>query len=251
MPTRRRPSSSSWCPSVERSLRSAAGSNGISAGLASPTTGSLALLVRLLEQTFVRVGNEEYARANGSFGLTTLRDRHLKVDGSNLRLRFRGKSAKPHDVSIEDPRLVRLLRRCQDLPGQLLFQYLTPTGQQRPVTSADVNDYVRDGTGLDVTAKIFRTWGASLYATVALGSLDSPESTAAGKRAVTAMLKVVSAELNNTPAVCRRSYVHPAVVESYLGGALGSQWQAASQRGSPALSADERRFLTVLADLTR
>ena len=181
----------------------------------------LALVVRLLEQTVVRVGNEEYARANGSYGLTTLRDRHVTADGAGLRLRFPGKSSKAHDVGIDDPRLVRLVRRCQDLPGQLLFQYVTPEGDQRPLTSADVNEYVRAGTGLDVTAKIFRTWNATLFATLALADLPAPESAAAGKRAVSSMLKVVAGALNNTPAVCRASYVHPVVDRPLPGRILG------------------------------
>jgi DNA topoisomerase-1 len=205
-----------------------------------------ALAVRLLEKTFVRVGNEEYARTNGSYGLTTLRDRHLVRHGTTLRLRFRGKSAKVHDVTIDDPRLARLLRSCQDLPGQLLFQYIGDDGEQRALHSSDVNDYVRDATGLDVTTKIFRTWGATLFAGVHLGPLAPPDSATSARRTVTATIKEVAARLNNTPAVCRRSYVHPAVVESYLDGSLPSRWAEASRRGPRLLSPDERRLLAVL-----
>jgi DNA topoisomerase-1 len=206
-----------------------------------------ALAVRLLEETFVRVGNEEYRKLNGSYGLTTLRDRHLVPDGSSMRLRFRGKSAKVHDVPVDDPRLVRMLRQCQDLPGQVLLQYLTEDGRPCPLRSSDVNDYVRDHTGLDVTTKIFRTWGATLDAAVRLALLPPPESPTAGRRVVTAVVKEVAAELNNTPAVCRRSYIHPAIVDGYLDGTLRPCWDESGRRGPRALSADERRLLGVLA----
>jgi DNA topoisomerase-1 len=206
-----------------------------------------------LRTTFVRVGNEEYARANGSYGRTTLRDRHAHLEGSKLRLRFKAKSAKTHDVVVEDRRLARLVRRCQELPGQILFQYVDADGHyvdadghRHPIRSNDVNDYVRAVTGLPSTAKTFRTWGGTLLAAVALASVAPPTSPREGKRVVTSMLTVVSRELNNTPAVCRRSYVHPAVVDSYLRGQWPDQWHEASARGSHLLSADERRLVPFL-----
>jgi DNA topoisomerase-1 len=205
-----------------------------------------ALAVRLLEDTFVRIGNEEYRRTNGSYGLTTLRDRHLVQDGSTMHLRFRGKSAKVHDVPVDDHRLVRLLRQCQDLPGQVLLQYVTDDGRHCPLRSSDVNDYVRDHTGLDVTTKIFRTWGATLTAAERLAVLPPPESPTAGRRTVAAVVKEVAAELNNTPAVCRRSYIHPDIVDGYMDGTLQPRWDRSGRRGSRALSVEERRLLGVL-----
>ena len=188
----------------------------------------IAAVVELLDRTLIRVGNEEYARANGSFGLTTLRNRHVQVDGSHLRMHFAGKSNKQFDVRFDDPRLARIVTRCQDLPGQLLFQYVNGDGTPRPVRSSDVNDYVRDHSGLEATAKTFRTWNATVYTATALAAAPQAESAREGKSTVMAMLKVVSAELNNTPAVCRRSYIHPAVIDTYLDGTLADRWADAS-----------------------
>jgi DNA topoisomerase I len=211
-----------------------------------PRDRVVAVVVELLERTLVRVGNEEYARTNGSFGLTTLRVRHARIEGPRLRMRFNAKSAKVHEVDLADPRLARLVRRCQDLPGQLLFQYVEDDGAPHPVRSSDVNDYLRETTGLDITAKTFRTWHASVFAAAALGGHPAPEGQRARKAVVTAMLKVVSAELDNTPAVCRRSYVHPALVDRYLTGDLAEAWAGLSARGSRDLSRDERKLLALL-----
>jgi DNA topoisomerase-1 len=141
-----------------------------------PAEKVIAIVISLLEATFVRVGNEEYARANGSYGLTTLRDRHALLEGSKLRLRFKAKSARTHDVVVEDRRLARLVRRCQEPPGQILFQYVDADGHPHPIRSNDVNDYVRAVTGLPSTAKTFRTWGGTLLAAVALASVAPPTS---------------------------------------------------------------------------
>ena len=211
-----------------------------------PQERVLALVVTLLEDTFVRVGNEEYARTNGSFGLTTLRDRHVRYDGSGVRLRFPGKSGKGHDVAIGDPRLARLVRKCQDLPGQVLFQYLGEDDVPRPVRSSEVNDYLRDITGVEATAKTFRTWSATVLAAAGLAALPPPTTVREGRSVVTGMLEVVSSELNNTPAVCRRSYIHPAVIERYLEGNLVRDWTKVSARGSRLLSPEERRLLIYL-----
>ena len=214
-----------------------------------PADKVTALVVSLLERTYVRVGNEEYARTNGSFGLTTLRNRHVRADGSTLRIRFTAKSAKSHAVVIDDPRLVRLTRRCQELPGQVLFQYVDAAGATHPVRSSDVNAYLRGATGADHTAKTFRTWGATLLATISLGALPPPTSAREGRQVVTSMLSVVATALNNTPAVCRRSYVHPGVVTSYLEGTLADVWGATSARGSRELTRDERRLVGILEHL--
>ena len=211
-----------------------------------PQERVLALVVTLLENTFVRIGNEEYARTNGSFGLTTLRDRHVRADGSGVRLRFPGKSGKGHDVAIDDPRLARLVRKCQDLPGQVLFQYLGEDDVPRPLRSSEVNDYLRDVTGLEATAKTFRTWSATVLAAAGLAALPAPTTVREGRRVVTEMLSTVSSELNNTPAVCRRSYIHPEVIERYLDGNLRRDWAAVSARGSRLLSPEERRLLHLL-----
>jgi DNA topoisomerase-1 len=207
-------------------------------------------VVELLQRTLVRVGNEEYARTNGSFGLTTLRDGHVRIDGNRLRIRFTGKNSKLHEIAFNDPRLARLVRRCQELPGQILFQYVDEAGEQHPVRSSDVNDYLRDATSLDATAKTFRTWNASVYCAAALGDRPPPVNARAGRATVTAMLKIVARELNNTPAVCRRSYIHPALIDAYLAGELAERWEAAPGRGSPTLTRDERKVLSVLATLT-
>ena len=211
-----------------------------------PRERVVAAIVELLDRTLIRVGNEEYARANGSFGLTTLRNRHVHVEGSHLRMHFAGKSKKQFDVSFDDPRLARIVTRCQDLPGQLLFQYVNGDGTPRPVHSSDVNDYLREHTDIDATAKTFRTWNATVYAAAALAAVPPPETAREGRSTVMEMLKVVSAELNNTPAVCRRSYIHPSVIDGYLAGELGERWASASARGSRLLSTEERKALSLL-----
>jgi len=211
-----------------------------------PRERVIAAVVELLDRTLIRVGNEEYARENGSFGLTTLRNKHVHVDGSKLRMRFAGKSKKQFDVRFDDPRLARIVTRCQDLPGQLLFQYLNGDDTPRPVRSSDVNDYLREHTRLDATAKTFRTWNATVFAAAALSAAPAASTASEAKATVMAMLKVVSAELNNTPAVCRRSYIHPVVIDTYLEGTLKERWARASARGSRALSTEERKTLALL-----
>ena len=168
------------------------------------------------------------------------------VEGSHLRMHFAGKSKKQFDVSFDDPRLARIVTRCQDLPGQLLFQYVNGDDTPRPVRSSDVNDYLREHTGIDATAKTFRTWNATVYAAAALAAVPPPETAREGRSTVMEMLKVVSAELNNTPAVCRRSYIHPSVIDGYLAGELGERWASASARGSRLLSTEERKALSLL-----
>jgi DNA topoisomerase-1 len=180
----------------------------------------LAAVVRLLELTLIRVGNDEYARLNKSFGLTTLRDRHATVRGASIHFRFRGKSGQEHEVSLRDRRLAAVVRRCRDLPGQELFQYVDENGEVVDVRSEDVNEYLRE-IAPDVTAKDFRTWAGTVLAYRALRALDAPTTDAEGRRNVLGAIRETADRLGNTPAVCRQAYVHPIVVEAYLDGRLG------------------------------
>jgi DNA topoisomerase-1 len=180
----------------------------------------LALVIRLLETTLARVGNDEYVRANKSFGLTTLRVRHLAVEGPRLRFTYRGKGGKQHRLTIRSRRLATLVRRLQELPGQQLFQYLDESGTPQPVDSGDVNAFLREVTGGDFTAKDFRTWAATVLAGWALREFESFDSRAAAKRNVTLAIERVASRLGHTPAICRKSYVHPEIVGAYLDGNL-------------------------------
>ncbi|UZD55865.1 DNA topoisomerase IB [Caldimonas aquatica] len=208
-----------------------------------PREKVLAALVQLLDTTFIRVGNDEYARENGSFGLTTLRTRHAAVRGDTLRLKFKGKSGVLHDIAVTDRQLARIVRRCQELPGQDLFQYLDEAGEIRSVGSTDVNDYLRDIGGSDFTAKDFRTWHGSVQALEQLGSLTASSPTEA-KRMVKAALSQVAERLGNTVAVCRKSYVHPKIVEAFLEGKLQSP--RAAGKAPRALTPAERRLMAFL-----
>ncbi|MFZ1907733.1 MAG: DNA topoisomerase IB, partial [Burkholderiales bacterium] len=174
----------------------------------------LATVVRLLDRTLIRVGNDEYARENRSFGLTTLRRRHVKVEGSMLRFSFRGKSGVEHSVALADPRLARIIQRCQDLPGHELFQYLDAEGKRQTVNSDDVNAYLREITGRDVTAKDFRTWGGTMLAAVQLRAMGPAASRREADRNVVRAIDAVAERLGNTRAVCRKYYVHPALVQA-------------------------------------
>ncbi|WP_313325526.1 DNA topoisomerase IB [Pseudomonas qingdaonensis] len=179
----------------------------------------MALVVSLLDNTLIRVGNRQYARDNRSYGLTTLRTRHVQVEGSAIRFRFRGKSGIEHQVTLKDRRLARIVKRCLELPGQDLFQWQDALGQCHTVGSADVNAYLQQLTGADFTAKDYRTWAGSALALELLRELQwQPETEA--RRQIVAMLKQVASRLGNTPAVCRRSYVHPALLERFVLGEL-------------------------------
>jgi DNA topoisomerase I len=180
----------------------------------------IATVVHLLDTTNIRVGNDEYARDNRSFGLTTMRERHVDVDGSHITFRFRGKSGKLHDVELTDPRAARVVKRCEELPGQELFQYVDCEGEVIDIDSDDVNGYIQDVSGGDFTAKDFRTWSGTVLAAWALQELGEFDSKAQAKRQVVAAVKSVSEELGNTPAVCRRCYVHPEVLDAHLDGTL-------------------------------
>ncbi|TMC64828.1 MAG: DNA topoisomerase IB [Chloroflexi bacterium] len=194
-----------------------------------PREKVLAAVVRLLELTLIRVGNDEYARLNRSFGLTTLRDRHARIKGTTIRFRFRGKSGQQHEVGLRDRRLASIVRRCQELPGQELFQYLDEDGHVRGVASDDVNEYLRDISGGDFTAKDFRTWAGTVLAYRALRALDPADSATDARRKVVAAMRETAGWLGNTPAVARKSYVHPAVVEAYMDGRVGGALVAAAE----------------------
>ncbi|MCJ2090110.1 DNA topoisomerase IB [Methylobacterium sp. E-005] len=180
----------------------------------------LATVVHLLETTLIRVGNDDYARTNKSYGLTTLRDPHVRIEGSALSFRFKGKSGKIWDVSLKDRRVARIVKACQDLPGQELFQYIDADGTQRDVTSSDVNAYLREVTGEDFTAKDFRTWAGTVLAALALREFESFDSDAAAKRNVRAAIESVAGRLGNTPTICRKCYIHPQILDSYMEGGL-------------------------------
>ncbi|HLH24149.1 MAG TPA: DNA topoisomerase IB [Chloroflexota bacterium] len=185
-----------------------------------PREKVLAAVVRLLETTLIRVGNDEYARNNHSFGLTTMRDRHVDVEGGKMRFHFRGKSGKQHTLELRDQRLARIVQRCRDIPGQELFQYIDDNGERRDVGSGDVNEYLREITGQDFTAKDFRTWAGTVLAAWALQEFEAFDSETQAKKNVVRAIERVAERLGNTPAVCRRCYVHPAVLEAYLDGSL-------------------------------
>jgi DNA topoisomerase-1 len=194
------------------------------------------------------VGNDEYARENHSFGLTTMRAGHADVHGDTVDLRFRGKGGKVVQIGLEDARIARVVRRCQDLPGQRLFQYLDEDGETHDVSSDDVNEYLRDITGEDFTAKDFRTWAGTVLAARALRDLAADDPRSGSKRLVAAAMKSVAGELGNTPAVCRRSYVHPAVVSAHLDGTLEAGLKGRGGRRShpPYLTAHESAVLRLL-----
>ena len=175
----------------------------------------LATVVRLLDKTLIRVGNDEYARTNSSYGLTTMRSKHVRVSESQLRFSFRGKSGVEHSVAIDDPRLARIVQRCQDLHGQEIFQYLDAFGKRKPILADDVNDYLREISGRDITAKDFRTWGGTMVAAVELRAMGPAAIRSEADRNIVQALDAVAKRLGNTRAVCRKYYVHPALLDAY------------------------------------
>ena len=181
-----------------------------------PREKVLATVVQLLERTFIRIGNEEYARENKSFGLTTMKDRHVEVKGSKLRFRFRGKSGREHEVDVTDRRIAKIISKLQDLPGQDLFQYLDEDGKVRDISSQDVNEYLREITGEDFSAKDFRTWAGTVLTAIALNAQEKFETQKQAKSNIKTAISAVARILGNTPAICRKCYVHPAVLETYL-----------------------------------
>ena len=185
-----------------------------------PREKVLATVVHLLETTLIRVGNDDYARENKSYGLTTLRNPHVEVEGSDLRFRFKGKSGKTWRLQIRDRRVARIVKACQELPGQGLFEYLDDDGEVRNVTSGDVNAYLREITGSDITAKDFRTWAGTVLAALALQEFETFDTQTMAKKNVRAAIERVATRLGNTPTICRKCYVHPEILASYAEGAL-------------------------------
>lgn len=217
-----------------------------------PRDKVLATVVRLLEITLIRVGNEEYARDNGSFGLTTMRTRHVDIAGSTIMFHFRGKSGKQHRVKVQDRRLARILARCNDLPGEVLFQYKSDDGELCSVESADVNDYLKRISGESFTAKDFRTWAGTVLAATALAELTTIDEKAPTKKNIVQAVKNVSARLGNTPSVCRKCYVHPQIFDAYLDGQLVETLRERAERtlreDIAALSSEEAAVLMLLRD---
>jgi DNA topoisomerase-1 len=185
-----------------------------------PRDKILATVVRLLETSHIRVGNEEYARQNKSYGLATLRNRHVNVSGSTIRFEFRGKSGVEHALNINDRRLAKIIKRCQDLPGYELFQYLDDDGQHHTIDSSDVNEYIRQIAGEEFSTKDFRTWAGTVLAARALQQFESADSDSQSKRNIVQAVGSVAKKLGNTKAVCRKCYIHPAVIEAYTDGSL-------------------------------
>jgi DNA topoisomerase I len=201
-------------PSIREKVREHMGLRGL------PREKVLATVVHLLESTLIRVGNDDYAKQNNSYGLTTLKNRHVAVDGNEVRFRFTGKSGKQWSLRVRDRRVAKIIKACQELPGQELIQYVDEEGNCRDVTSTDVNEYLREITGKDITAKDFRTWAGTVLAAMALNELESFDSAAQAKRNLRAAIEKVSARLGNTQAICRKCYVHPEILNSYMDGNL-------------------------------
>jgi DNA topoisomerase-1 len=193
-----------------------------------PRERVLATVLQLMERTFIRIGNGEYARQNQSYGLTTLQDEHVEVEGATIRFHFRGKSGKEHEIDLRDRRLAGIVRRCQALPGQELFQYLDIDGQPHTLSSGDVNAYLREISGQDFTAKDFRTWAGTLLAFHHLRELPEAETETQAKKNVVEVIKEVAHRLGNTPTVCRQCYVHPTVLDAYLNSETRPTLQAMS-----------------------
>ena len=214
-----------------------------------PKEKVLATVVRLLEITRIRVGNEEYAKENSSFGLTTMRDRHVDISGSTIQFKFRGKSGVDHDIELNDRRLAKVVKRCQDIPGQELFQYLDDEGQRQPIDSGDVNAYLQEITGLNFTAKDFRTWAGTVLAAQELNELGPSESQTEAKKNITQAIKDVAQQLGNLPATCRKYYVHPAILEAYSDGSLFQALKASGAKeteSSSQLRPEEKSVLKIL-----
>ena len=215
-----------------------------------PKRKILAATVKLLEMTYIRIGNEEYAEENGSFGLTTLQNRHVQVLGDTLKFRFRGKSAQHHEITVKDPRLARIVRKCRDLPGSSLFEYLDEEGKPASIESGDVNDYLREISGGEFTAKDFRTWGGTcLAASCLLARVIDKADNSATKSTLVEVVKEVAQKLGNKPATCKKYYIHPAVLDSFSAGTLHEL--ADKFRDSKSNYAYEQIVLSLLTPLKR
>jgi DNA topoisomerase-1 len=195
-----------------------------------PREKVLATVIKILETGLIRVGNEEYARSNKSFGITTLKDRHARVNGSTIHLQFRGKSGKDHALKINDKRLARIVANCQAIPGQELFQYIDDAGEARDVTSSDVNDYIKEITQSGFTAKDFRTWRGTVLAATTLACHANFKTKKEAKKKLLDAITSVAQHLGNTPAICRKCYIHPYIINSYLEGSLALENADASRK---------------------
>lgn len=215
-----------------------------------PREKVLAAVVQLLEKSLIRVGNEEYKRKNGSFGLTTLQDKHVVVKGGTLTFQFRGKSGKWHRIDVNDRRLARIVKACRDLPGQDLFQYVDDKGCQQDVTSGDVNAYLKEITGQDFTAKDFRTWYGTVLAATALREMETVGSKAMARKNVLRAIEAVAGVLGNTRTVCRKSYIHPRIIDAYMDGSFAiapkGRAGAAARKRPSRLRDDEAVVLALL-----
>ena len=209
-----------------------------------PKRKVLAAVVRLLETSLIRVGNEEYSRSNGSYGLTTLRNKHVRVRGAQVVFEFRGKSKKFHSLALEDERLARIVKRCQDLPGQKLFQFRNEEGKPEDIDSDDVNAYLREAVGDDFSAKDFRTWAGTLLAAQALSGARDAQTVAERKARIVGTIVDVAQRLGNTPSVCRKCYIHPAVLDAYLADEI--DLPAPGRRSLRRLNTQERALLRLL-----
>ncbi len=206
-----------------------------------PREKVLAAIVQLLEKTAIRVGNEEYAKTNKSYGLTTLRNKHVEIEGKNVHFHFKGKSNKVHDIDLEDPKLAKIVAQLQELPGQHLFQYLDENDERQEIGSDDVNTYLQEITGQPFTAKDFRTWTGTILAALALREFEKFDSETQAKKNIVAAIESVAERLGNTPTICRQCYVHPAILDSYLDGSMleslqqnaQEEWQDALQQLPP------------------
>jgi DNA topoisomerase-1 len=231
-------------PSIREKVREHMGLSGL------PREKVLATVVHLLETTLIRVGNDDYARQNNSYGLTTLKNRHVALNGSEVRFRFTGKSGKQWSLRVRDRRVAKIIRACQDLPGQELLQYVDEQGSCQDVTSTDVNDYLKEITGKDITAKDFRTWAGTVLAAMALAEVESFENAAQAKRNLRNAIEKVSARLGNTPTICRRCYIHPDVMSSYMDGSLVLQIKSQAENelrgGVGNLKPEEAAVLALL-----
>jgi DNA topoisomerase I len=225
----------------------------IARDLARPTLDKrkvLAVVVALIEKTHARIGNDRYRVENGSFGLTTLQDRHARKRGERLELRFRAKGGKFTQVAIDDARLARVVRRCRDIPGQRLFQYLDAAGKAHAISSTDVNDYIRDATGAEFTAKTFRTWAGSFAAARLLANCAPCRSNREIQRTLARVLEGVAEELGNTPAICRKSYVHPGILAAFSAGSWSRLWRLARRtRARRGLLRDEAVMIALFESL--
>jgi len=215
-----------------------------------PREKVLAAIVKLLETTLIRVGNDEYAKSNKSYGLTTLHNRHARVKGTGIHFQFKGKSGVQHAIDLHDTKLAKIIRRCQDLPGEELFAYVDEAGAAHDVGSQDVNDYLKEITGQPFTAKDFRTWAGTVLAATALKEFEAVDTDARRKKNVVAAIEAVAKRLGNTKAVCRKCYVHPAVIDSYMDGslieALAKKASAEVTRNVKNLPAEEAAVLALL-----